>query len=77
MSTYSAFHRVDDFSHPFDGRLGGYRQDIVPWVLWATDYGSKDLDTARLPPVAHGWGITHLMPGMVPLRQAEGEGPQT
>jgi hypothetical protein len=39
MSTYSADHRVIEFGHPLDGRLGDYCRGLVPWVPWATGYG--------------------------------------
>jgi hypothetical protein len=52
-------------------------QGPVSQVPRAAGYGSKNLDTARCPIVVHGWGVTQLMPGMVPPLLAEKEGPAT
>jgi hypothetical protein len=45
------------------GPLPGYRRPSV--------MAQKHLDTARLPSATHDWGVTHPMPGMVPLLSDE------
>jgi hypothetical protein len=42
--TYSTSGRVNGFSHPLDGRLGGYYRGPLPHVPHATGYGPMNLD---------------------------------
>jgi hypothetical protein len=52
-------------------------QGLVPRAPWAAGYDTKNLDTTRLSPVANGWGVTHLVPGIVPPLLAKEEEPLT
>jgi hypothetical protein len=71
MNTYSASHQVNGPGHLLNGRLGGYCQGLVPWVI---SYAPANLDMALFPLVTNGWGTKYPIQYMVPLLLAEGEG---
>jgi hypothetical protein len=50
---------------------------LVPRVSRATDYGPKNLDTTRFPPVVNDWGTKYPVPDMALALQVEEEGPLT
>jgi hypothetical protein len=50
---------------------------LVLRVSWVTGYNPKNLKSTLFPLVASDWGITHLVPGMVPPLLAEGRDDQT